>query len=948
MPQAGDLLAGRYEIIEMLGKGGMGAVLKARDRELDRLVAIKVIRPELAEDAEALQRFKQELILARQITHRNVVRIYDLGQSEGLKFITMEFVEGKDLKQLLAERGKIPADEAATIVAQICRALDAAHKEGVIHRDLKPQNIMLDRQNRVIVMDFGIARSLEVPGRTQTGTLIGTPDYMSPEQAKGEKVDTRSDLFSLGIIFYELLTGKSPYQADTAMGTLLRRIQERAIPPSEIDAAVPVSLSNIVVKCLAPNREERYQTAREIRKDLEVGRDPGSAATAVAPAPTLPGIPASAATGQLPPAPGGPPARAGRPKRARWLIAAGALMLAVLGTALFLLKDRWLPDRAKGTPPVTVLVADFENSTSEEVFDNTIESTFTLALEGASFISSYRRGDARKAATQLKKDAERLDENVARLVAVREGINVVIAGSMARSGNGYLLSVRAIDAVVGRVIASRDARPGNKDEVLPAVSRLAASIRQSLGDATPESAQLAALETFSASSIESVHEYARAQELQWAGKAEDAVRAYQKAIALDPNLSRAYAGLAAVSANIGRQKDSEQYYQQAMSRVDRMSEREKFRTLGGYYMATRNPDKAIEVLSEMVKKYPADSSGFSNLAYAYSLRRELPKALEFGKKAVEIYPKNLIQRNNVAIYAMYAGDFEEARKQARGVLEANPAFVKAHVVAALCEIALGRPEQAAQQYRTLEKVSALGASAAAAGLADLATYEGRVADAAGIATAAAEADLAAGNKTAAANKYLLLASARLLAGGKAQAAAAADKARELDTSETLRFELGRIYAAAGQESKARELAIGLGGQILAEPQAYGKIIEGEIVLNRGTAKEAARLFLEAQKLVDTWYGRYALGRAYLGTDSFTEAHSELELCVRRRGEATALFLDEVPTFRVFPPVYFYLGRAHDGLKSTDAADSYKSYIAIRQNGIADKMLADARRFLAGR
>src|SRR5579864_7891379 len=260
----GTFLSGRYEIMQLLGQGGMGAVYKARDKELDRLVAIKLIRPELARNPEILQRFKQELILARQVTHKNVIRIFDLGQSDGVKFITMEFVEGQDLRSLLLERGKLPPEQAARIMLQICHALEAAHAEGVIHRDLKPQNIMMDQSGCVTVMDFGIARSAYLPGMTQTGALIGTPEYMSPEQARGEKLTERSDLFSLGVILYELLTGKSPYPADAPLGTLWKRLQEKPKPPAEIDVTVPKPLNDIVMSALEIEPEKRLSSAREM------------------------------------------------------------------------------------------------------------------------------------------------------------------------------------------------------------------------------------------------------------------------------------------------------------------------------------------------------------------------------------------------------------------------------------------------------------------------------------------------------------------------------------------------------------------------------------------------------------------------------------------------------------------------------------------------------------
>ncbi len=236
--EPGTVLAERYEILKRLGEGGMGAVYKARDRELDKLLALKVIRPELAGHPDILRRFKQELILARQVTHKNVIRIFDLGMSGGCKFITMDYIEGRDLKSILVERGKLPSEEAVSIVQQVCRGLEAAHTEGVVHRDLKPQNIMLDASGRVWVMDFGLARSMEMAGMTRTGALMGTPDYMSPEQARAEKVDARSDLFSLGIIFYEMLTGVLPFQADTMMATLLKRVQQKAGPRYRIESVI--------------------------------------------------------------------------------------------------------------------------------------------------------------------------------------------------------------------------------------------------------------------------------------------------------------------------------------------------------------------------------------------------------------------------------------------------------------------------------------------------------------------------------------------------------------------------------------------------------------------------------------------------------------------------------------------------------------------------------------
>ncbi len=265
--QEGSLLADRYEILKMLGEGGMGAVYKARDRELDRLVAVKVVRRDLAGHASILQRFKQELILARKITHRNVVRIFDLGVADGLRFITMEFIDGRDLASLLEER-KLTPEETVKILRQVCAALEGAHAEGVVHRDLKPQNIMIESGGRVVVMDFGLARSLEGSGLTQVGAVMGTPAYMSPEQAKGLPVDERSDIFALGIIGYEMLSGDLPFKADSALASLLLRTQSPAPPLTQFDPTIPQALSDMVQKTLATNVEDRYASVALLGQDL--------------------------------------------------------------------------------------------------------------------------------------------------------------------------------------------------------------------------------------------------------------------------------------------------------------------------------------------------------------------------------------------------------------------------------------------------------------------------------------------------------------------------------------------------------------------------------------------------------------------------------------------------------------------------------------------------------
>ena len=279
--EVGTVLGGRYEIQQLLGMGGMGAVYKARDNEVDRTVGLKVIRPDLAGNPAILARFKQELVLARQVTHRNIIRIYDLNEAEGVKFITMEFIEGEDLRTILTRQGKMSPREAITILRQACGGLQAAHNEGVIHRDLKPSNIMRDASGRVVIMDFGLAKTVQGDGMTQTGMMIGTMEYMSPEQAMGSDLDARSDIFTMGLIFYELLTGNIPFRAESAIASLVKRTQERAVPLSDVDPTIPPALSMITAKCLERDPKARYSSLQELLDDLDVfeGKRPRSSGT---------------------------------------------------------------------------------------------------------------------------------------------------------------------------------------------------------------------------------------------------------------------------------------------------------------------------------------------------------------------------------------------------------------------------------------------------------------------------------------------------------------------------------------------------------------------------------------------------------------------------------------------------------------------------------------------
>jgi serine/threonine protein kinase/tetratricopeptide (TPR) repeat protein len=926
--QPGAILANRYEIVKVLGEGGMGAVYLARDLELDREVAVKVIRPELANNPEILQRFKQELILARQVTDRNVIRIFDLGEAGRIKFITMEYVEGESLLQILKQHAKLEVTEAVDIVAQVASGLAAAHREGVIHRDLKPSNIMRDQNGRVVVMDFGLARSLGSDGMTRTGAMLGTIEYMSPEQAQGKELKPSSDIFTVGLILYEMLSGVMPFHAETAIASLLKRTQQRAVPLANVDKRIPGVLSNIVCKCLEKDPQLRYQSAEELGADLRAWHGARGRSKV------------SVSSGRL---------RMNRLRELPWpriVITTLLIVLTATGIAVFLNRRRPQAFNVGVHAPVSVLVADFQNNTGDSLFTDTLEPMFNVALEGASFINAFSRGSARKAAAGLPNSTQKLDLETSRLVAVKEGIAAIVSGSLNKHGSGYSLSVKATDAVTGKTLANADVITANKDELLLEVPKLAVPIRQALGDTTPKSVQLAATQgSFTASSLEAVHEYGVAMEMQASGKMEESLRAFSKAAELDPKFARAYAGMAAAAGNLGQMENAEKYAKLAMEHVDRMTERERYRVRGQYYIRTENWQQCVEENSTLVQEYPADDIGQTNLAACYARLLNMPKAMEVARQDLEIAPKDVISRMNYSLYSCYANDFQTCERGGREVLQLNPEYEEAFLVVAYAQLGQGQLAKAAETYHKLENVSAWGASLAASGLANLALYQGRFREGIQILEKGAAADIAKKNPDAAADKYLMLGYADILLGEKEAAAAAAERALANSRSTKTRFLAARTLIEAGETANARKVAASFASKIHPEPQAYAKLILGEAALKNRDPNQAIQRFNEAKDLLDTWIGRFDLGRAYLEAEAFGEADSEFDRCIKRRGEVLELFMDNMPTYNYLPVIYYYQGRGREGLKSPGFADSYRTYLSIRGQSTEDPLVSEIRRRL---
>jgi serine/threonine protein kinase/Flp pilus assembly protein TadD len=931
--EIGQKFGARYIIIKQLGVGGMGAVYQAWDGELGVAVALKVIRPEVTRDPVAAQdierRFKQELLLARQVTHKNVVRIHDLGEIDGIKYITMPYIEGQDLATVLrSERLTIP--RVMAVARQVAAGLQAAHEAGVVHRDLKPANVMMEGEH-AIIMDFGIARSTSRGGpapaptgaptgptagapalgvaademtriaETVVGEVIGTIEYMAPEQARGEHVDQRADVYAFGLIIYDLLSGKRRSEhAVSAVGELQKRLAQP--PPSirTILPEIPLPLDQLITKCTEPDAAKRYQTTGELVAAIERLDD----------------------NGKLRPIK--------RTIRLPYAIAAAVVLLALSGFIWWAMRPPITPEN------VSVVIADFTNTTGDANFNTTLGQTLRRALQDASFISAYDRASLPQLGIPLQPT---LDEAAARGLAVKQGLGVVLSGSIAPSGTGFEITVKAAQPVTGEVLTSEAGVAPSRDRILETATTLMARVRSALGDQTSEKQQLFAMRSLTTSSLDVLAHYASAVEAQAAGKFEVAQRSYEEAVRLDPKFGLGYQGLAAMARNLNKPDDATKYIKQAFQLLGGMTEREKFATRGLYYRIIGDNQQCAKEYSDSLARYPADSVAHNQRAACLLRLRQMREAMTAMRQASQMLPNHVGYRTNLALLSALAGDFQAAANEAQKLSAQDPRVLQ---IVAYSQLGRGMLQQAAETYQKLSTMGTVGASSAALGLGDLAIYEGRYSDAVRELERGVAADLEAKNQQRAAIKLTSIAYAHVLAGRNGQAITAAEKALEYSRGMSVRFLAARIFVDAGAPAKAKPLADSLTSELAAEPQAHGKIIDGLIALKNDKPRDAIKLLTEANTQLDTWFGHFDLGRAYLAAEAPLQAQAEFDRCDTRRGEALSL-MDEGPTYGQFPPVYYYQGRVREAQGDASFADSYKKYLEIRGKSTEDRLVPDVRK-----